>query len=69
MDVPGLGKLESFYSDGLRTLLHTVPDVESMDERTLRYPGHVDKIKVLRDCGMFNKEPLFIEGLGYIREM
>lgn len=69
VDVPGLGKLESFYSDGLRTLLHTVPDVESMDERTLRYPDHVDKIRVLRDCGMFNKEPLFIEGLGYIREM
>ena len=62
VDVPGLGKLESFYSDGLRTLLHTVPDVESMDERTLRYPGHVDKIRVLKDCGMFNKEPLFIEG-------
>ena len=62
VDVPGLGKLESFYSDGLRTLLRTVSDVESMDERTLRYPGHVDKIRVLRDCGMFNKEPLFIEG-------
>ncbi len=62
VDILGFGKLEAFYSDGLRTLLRTVPNIESMDERTLRYPGHVDKIRILRDCGMFDKEPLYIKG-------
>ena len=61
VNFPGLGKLESFYSDGLRTLLHTVFDVESMDERTLRYPGHTAKIKFLRDCGLFSREPVSVE--------
>jgi len=56
VDLPALGRLESFYTDGLRTLLHTVRSVDSMDERTLRYPGHVEKVKVLRDCGLFSQE-------------
>ncbi len=48
-------KLEEFYSDGLRTLLHTV-DAEIMEETTLRWPGHLDKIKVLNDLGFFDDE-------------
>jgi len=58
LDLPVLGKLESFYTDGLRTLLRTAPPfgVECMDERTLRYPGHVEKIRVLRDTGLFSQE-------------
>jgi saccharopine dehydrogenase-like NADP-dependent oxidoreductase len=44
---PGVGKLEAFYTDGLRTLLHTVKAKE-MWEKTLRYPGHAEKITLLK---------------------
>jgi lysine 6-dehydrogenase len=39
--------MESFWSDGLRTLLETLPGVRDMGERTLRWPGHVEAIRPL----------------------
>ncbi len=45
--VEGVGELEAFLSDGLRTLLETLPDVPTMSEKTLRWPGHVDAIRPL----------------------
>jgi saccharopine dehydrogenase-like NADP-dependent oxidoreductase len=60
VNIPGLGKLESFYTDGLRTLLHSMKGVKEMDERTLRYPGHVEKIRVLKDCAFFSEEPIMV---------
>ncbi|MEL9991816.1 MAG: saccharopine dehydrogenase C-terminal domain-containing protein [Thermoproteus sp.] len=54
-----LGKMEAFYTDGLRTLLQTVK-VPNMFEKTLRWPGHVEKIRLLRDLGLMSDE--IIEG-------
>ncbi len=54
VEFPNVGRLEAFYTDGLRTLLHTVKNVESMWEKTLRYPGHAEKIRMLRALGFFN---------------
>jgi len=51
----GLGRLEAFYTDGLRTLLHTVRGVDEMWEKTLRYPGHAEKIRTLRALGFFDQ--------------
>ncbi len=48
---------EGFYSDGLRTLLDTI-EVENMDEITLRWEGHLDRIKVLRELGFFEEKNL-----------
>jgi saccharopine dehydrogenase-like NADP-dependent oxidoreductase len=42
---PKVGELEAFYTDGLRTLLYTMENVEEMWEKTLRYLGHAEKIK------------------------
>jgi saccharopine dehydrogenase-like NADP-dependent oxidoreductase len=53
-NVPGIGELEAFYSDGLRTLLDTLKDVD-MFEKTYRYPGHLQKIKFLREMGYFSE--------------
>ncbi len=50
---PGIGRLEGFYTDGLRTLLSTV-EVPDMYELTLRYPGHLESMKFLRDMGFFS---------------
>ncbi len=59
--VSGVGNLEAFLTDGLRTLLATVP-ARSMKEKTLRYPGHAEAMRSLRDCGFF--ETREIEGGG-----
>jgi lysine 6-dehydrogenase len=61
VDFPGVGTLEAFNTDGLRTLLRTI-DVPSMVEKTLRYPGHADRMRMLRDTGFFAKEPLEVNG-------
>lgn len=61
IDFPGVGTLEAFNTDGLRTLLSTC-DVPEMQEKTLRYPGHVEKMKMLRELGFFSGEPVEVGG-------
>jgi len=56
-----IGTLEAFDTDGLRSLIKTV-DVPNMIEKTLRYPGYVEKIKILKECGFFKSEPIEIGG-------
>ena len=63
IDFPGVGKLEAFYTDGLRTMLHTVKGVKDMWEKSLRYPGHTEKIKLLKTLGFFNSEAIEVEGM------
>jgi lysine 6-dehydrogenase len=61
VEISGVGKLEGFYTDGLRTLLHTVDGIENMWEKTLRYPGHAEKIKLLKSLGFFDEYPVTFE--------
>ncbi len=63
IDFPGVGPLDAFYTDGARTLFRTVGPVKSMWEKTLRYPGHVDAVKMMRDIGLFDSAPLDLEGV------
>jgi saccharopine dehydrogenase-like NADP-dependent oxidoreductase len=58
IEFPGVGILEAFYTDGLRSLVTSFPEIENMYEKTLRYPGHVEKVKLLRELGFFSEEPL-----------
>ncbi len=60
---PGIGELEAFYTDGLRTLLRTVRGVHEMWEKTLRYPGHVEKIRLLQALGFFDEKPVEVRGV------
>ena len=62
VEVPGVGTLEGFLTDGLRTLLATIP-ARSMKEKTLRYPGHASAMRSLRECGFLDAEPLEAGGL------
>ena len=57
-----IGSLESFNTDGLRTLLTTMK-IPNMKEKTLRYPGHIAMMKVLRETGFFSKEPVVVNGI------
>lgn len=58
----GIGTLESFNTDGLRTLLKTM-NIVNMKEKTLRYPGHIHLMKVLRETGFFDKDPISYKGI------
>jgi lysine 6-dehydrogenase len=60
---PGVGALEAFYTDGLRTLTESIPGVSDMWEKTLRYPGHVEKVRLLRDLGFFSDDPVNVQGV------
>ena len=62
IDFPGVGELEAFYTDGLRTLAVSLPEVENMWEKTLRYRGHVEKVRLLRELGFFSDERVTVEG-------
>ena len=53
LEVEGAGTMESFLSDGLRTLIDTLPEVPSMAEKTLRWPGHVEAVRPLVEDGRF----------------
>ncbi len=67
VDFPGVGTLEAFNTDGLRTLLSTVK-VPFMQEKTMRYPGHIEKIRVLRESGFLSAEPVDVAG-GAVRPL
>lgn len=65
LDVPGIGTLEGFYTDGLRTLLDTVK-ARNLCEKTLRYPGHADRMRMLRETGFFSGEPVTVDGVSVV---
>ncbi len=58
-----IGTLESFNSDGLRSIIFTMPHIKNMKEKTLRYPDHIEYIKVLKSSGFFNEEKINIGGV------
>ena len=61
IDFPDLGTLEAFVTDGLRTLASAI-DAPDMVEKTMRYPGHAERMRMLRDTGFFSETPLDIDG-------
>lgn len=58
MEFEELGTLETFNTDGLRSLLFTMPHITNQKEKTLRYPGHVNLIIALREAGFFSEESI-----------
>ena len=61
LDFPGVGTLEAFNTDGLRSLVRTI-DAPFMKEKTLRWPGHAELMRVLKDTGFFSLEPVDLGG-------
>jgi len=61
LDLPEVGALEAFNTDGLRTLLKTC-ETPNMVEKTLRYPGHAEWMKGLRATGFFRSEAMDVDG-------
>ena len=61
VEFEGIGTLEAFNTDGLRTLLKTMP-VPNMKEKTMRYPGHARFMNALRDTGFFDENSMEVNG-------
>lgn len=61
LDLPGVGTVEAFNTDGLRSIATTL-SVPFMKEKTLRYPGHIEMMRVFRETGLFSKEPIIVNG-------
>jgi saccharopine dehydrogenase-like NADP-dependent oxidoreductase len=61
-DFPGVGTLEDFLTDGLRSLLRYSDRVPEMEERTVRYPGHRDAVLLLRDSGFLSTSRIELRG-------
>ena len=61
LDLPRVGTLEAFNTDGLRSLAKTLK-APFMKEKTLRYPGHANLMRVFRESGFFDSTPVEIKG-------
>ena len=58
-----VGTLESWNSDGLRSLITTMSHIPNMIEKTLRYPGCIEYLRVLRETGFFSYDTVDIKGV------
>ena len=56
------GTLEAFNTDGLRSILFTMKHIPDMIEKTLRYPGHIELIKMMKLAGLFSPAPVNVKG-------
>ncbi|MHA2206086.1 MAG: saccharopine dehydrogenase C-terminal domain-containing protein [Candidatus Thorarchaeota archaeon] len=61
LDFPEIGTLEAINTDGLRSLIKTM-DIPFMKEMTLRYPDHIEQMRILRKAGFFKTEVIDVKG-------
>ena len=61
IDFKGVGTLEAFNTDGLRSLARTM-DIPFMKEKTMRYPGHANLVRAFRDSGFFGTDAIEVSG-------
>jgi lysine 6-dehydrogenase len=56
-----VGDLEAFNTDGLRSLMKTMK-IPNMIEKTMRYPGHIDLMKIFREVGLLDQREIEVKG-------
>ncbi len=67
VELPDLGVFEAMPTDGLRTLLETFGGkVKEMIEYTLRYPGHVDALKLLKSLELLGERSVTVHGCAVV---
>ncbi len=62
IDFDKVGTLESFNTDGLRSILFTMPHIANMKEKTLRYPGHIALMQGLIKAGFLSTQTINFKG-------
>ena len=60
---PPIGTLEGFPTDGLASLVYTMKGMKILDEITLRWPGHAEKMNLLMESGYFSREKVTAGGV------
>jgi lysine 6-dehydrogenase len=65
LELPGVGRLEAVTTGGATS---TCPwtyrgRLREYDYKTLRYPGHYEKIQLLKDLGLLETAPVDVEGV------
>lgn len=61
IDFPGIGTLEAFNSDGIRSLAKTIK-APNIKEKTMRYPGHIKIMEIFRETGFFRQDYIDVKG-------
>lgn len=64
LDFPGAGKLEAFHTaGGLSTMAQRYEGrLDSMEYKTLRYPGHAEIMRAVRQLGLLDDQPVDVKG-------
>ena len=55
--------LECAITPGMPSFIFTRSTLNEFSEKTIRWPGHWQGIEVLKECGMFDLQPIEIRGL------
>ncbi len=64
VEIPRFGLFDAFYTDGLRTMLYTLKSrVKNAFEKTIRHHGHLYVMRILRDLGLFELDPIEVNGV------
>ena len=61
----GVGTLEAFHTaGGLSTMAFRYEGkIPEMEYKTLRYPGHAERMEAIRDLGLLEMEPVDVKGM------
>ena len=59
--VNNIGSMEAFYTNGLRSLIRNIR-ARNLNEKTIRYRGHMEKIKFLKQMGLLDEESIEVDG-------
>src|SRR5690606_11887986 len=62
MDFDGIGTLEAFNTDGLRSILYSMPHIPNMKEKTLCIPGYCVLISALQRSVYFSRHAIPYKG-------
>jgi len=62
LDFDGIGTLEAFNTDGLRSLMYTMR-IPNMTEKTMRYPGHRELMQAFVQTGLFDQNEIDVGGV------
>lgn len=65
VDIPGVGTLEAFFTDGLRSAAVNIKG-KLLFEKTMRWPGYAETIKVLRTMGLLDENPIDVNGTSVV---
>lgn len=64
LDFPGVGTLEAFHTAGGLSMMAQRYEgvVDTMEYKTLRYPGHARAMEIIRELGLLDLEPVDVKG-------